>query len=181
MCVRRVSELFAARLGCAMTTTLRQSFSPMQEAEWCCRSRIRYTPIFTRRGDMRPTSRHAARPQNALMPNWVHCRCLPRPEQLYRCERHGFPRPQGQTKADDADAPSFGPSRSLDFELELGILIGTGNSLRQSHHNGTVSEHIFGMVLVKRLERSDIQKWEYQTARPVPGEKLCHIEFRPGS
>ena len=69
---------------------------------------------------------------NALMPNWTH---LP-------VAYHGrassvvvsgtdVKRPNGQTKADDADAPTFGPSKSLDFELELGLLIGQGNDLGQ--------------------------------------------------
>src|SRR5947207_6418049 len=81
---------------------------------------------------------------NALMPNWLH---LP-------VAYHGrassvvvsgtdLHRPLGQTKADDAAAPTFGPSRSLDFELELGFFIGPGNELGQPMPIARAAEHIF--------------------------------------
>jgi fumarylacetoacetase len=104
---------------------------------------------------------------NALMLNWLH---LP-------VAYHGrassvvvsgadFPRPCGQTKADDAAAPTFGPSRSVDFELELGMLIGQGNDLGHPIPVGTAAEHVFGMVLVNDWSARDIQKWEYQPLGP---------------
>lgn len=106
-------------------------------------------------------------PENALMPNWLH---LP-------VAYHGrassvvvsgtdFPRPHGQTKADDAAAPTFGPSRSVDFELELGLLIGRGNPLGQPITTAKAPEHVFGMVLVNDWSARDIQKWEYQPLGP---------------
>jgi fumarylacetoacetase len=104
---------------------------------------------------------------NALMPNWLH---LP-------VAYHGrassivvsgtdVRRPCGQMKADDADAPTFGPSRSLDFELELGLLIGQGNELGQPISTAKAAEHVFGMVLVNDWSARDIQKWEYQPLGP---------------
>jgi fumarylacetoacetase len=104
---------------------------------------------------------------NALMLNWLH---LP-------VAYHGrassvvvsgadFPRPCGQTKADDAAAPTFGPSRAVDFELELGMLIGQGNDLGHPIPVGTAAEHVFGMVLVNDWSARDIQKWEYQPLGP---------------
>ena len=106
-------------------------------------------------------------PQNALMPNWTH---MP-------IAYHGrassivvsgtdIVRPHGQTKADDADAPTFGPSRSLDFELELGMLIGPGNQLGHPISTAKAPEHVFGMVLVNDWSARDIQKWEYQPLGP---------------
>ncbi len=106
-------------------------------------------------------------PDNALMPNWLH---LP-------VAYHGrassvvvsgtdVTRPCGQTKADDAAAPTFGPSRSLDFELELGTLIGQGNELGKPIPVAQASEHVFGMVLVNDWSARDIQKWEYQPLGP---------------
>ena len=106
-------------------------------------------------------------PDHALMPNWLH---LP-------VAYHGrassivvsgtdVVRPHGQTKADDADAPTFGPSRSLDFELELGLLIGPGNTLGTSITTANAAEHVFGMVLVNDWSARDIQKWEYQPLGP---------------
>jgi len=104
---------------------------------------------------------------NALMPNWLH---LP-------VGYHGrassvvvsgtdLRRPRGQTKADDADAPSFGPSRLLDFELEAGFFIGPGSELGSSIPVERAEEHIFGMVLVNDWSARDIQKWEYVPLGP---------------
>src|SRR5262249_49034304 len=75
-------------------------------------------------------------------------------------------RPLGQTKADDAPAPTFGPSRSLDFELEMGFFIGPGNSLGQPIPIADASRHIFGLVLVNDCSGGDIQKWEYVPLGP---------------
>src|SRR2546430_4060045 len=97
--------------------------------------------------------------QNALMPNWMH---LP-------VAYHGwassvvvsgtdFHRPLGQTKADDALLPTFGPSRSLDFELEMGFFVGPGNDLGSPVPIARAAEHIFGMVLVNDWSARDIQK-----------------------
>jgi fumarylacetoacetase len=106
-------------------------------------------------------------PDNALMPNWLH---LP-------VAYHGrassvvvsgtdVRRPCGQTKADDAPAPMFGPSRSLDFELEMGFFTGPGNRLGESIPIASAPQHIFGMVLVNDWSARDLQKWEYQPLGP---------------
>ncbi len=105
--------------------------------------------------------------ENALMPNWLH---LP-------VAYHGrassvvlsgteIIRPKGQTKADDAELPSFGPSKLLDFELEMGFFIGTGNKLGELIPVDKADEHIFGMVLVNDWSARDIQKWEYVPLGP---------------
>lgn len=104
---------------------------------------------------------------NALQPNWVH---LP-------VAYHGrsssivvsgtdVRRPLGQTKADDAPAPMFGPSRSMDFELEVGFFVGPGNELGQPIPIERAAEHIFGLVLVNDWSARDIQKWEYVPLGP---------------
>src|SRR5262249_26289052 len=75
-------------------------------------------------------------------------------------------RPYGQTKADEAASPSFGPSRSVDFELEMGFFTGPGNSLGQPIPIGQAAEHIFGLVLVNDWSARDIQRWEYVPLGP---------------
>jgi fumarylacetoacetase len=75
-------------------------------------------------------------------------------------------RPLGQTMADGAERPSFGPSRLLDFELELGFFVGTGNALGTPVTTARAPEHIFGFVLVNDWSARDIQKWEYQPLGP---------------
>jgi fumarylacetoacetase len=105
--------------------------------------------------------------ENALMPNWLH---LP-------VAYHGrassivisgtdLHRPLGQTKADDAAAPTFGPSRVVDFELEMGFFVGPGNVLGQPIPTAQQMDHIFGLVLVNDWSARDIQKWEYQPLGP---------------
>jgi fumarylacetoacetase len=75
-------------------------------------------------------------------------------------------RPNGQRKAADADTPEFGPSRRLDYELELGIWIGRGNELGQSIPIGEADEHIAGFCLLNDWSARDIQAWEYQPLGP---------------
>lgn len=74
-------------------------------------------------------------------------------------------RPGGQTKAADQE-PLFGPSRSLDYELEVGFFIGQGNSRGQSIPIADAEQHIFGLCLVNDWSARDIQSWEYQPLGP---------------
>src|SRR5262249_10448847 len=104
---------------------------------------------------------------HALMPNW---RYLPvayhgRSSSLV-VSGTDLCRPRGQTKADQAAAPSFGPSRSVDFELETGFLVGTGNDLGQRIQRAEAEAHIFGLVLVNDWSVRDLQKWEYHPLGP---------------
>jgi fumarylacetoacetase len=75
-------------------------------------------------------------------------------------------RPSGQTKASTADEPTFGPSRSLDYELEVGMFVGPGNPLGQPIPIREAEQHIFGLCLVNDWSARDIQGWEYQPLGP---------------
>ena len=75
-------------------------------------------------------------------------------------------RPSGQTRAPDAEGPSFGPSRMLDYELELGALVGPGNRLGETIGIADAEDHLFGVVLVNDWSARDIQGWEYQPLGP---------------
>ena len=106
--------------------------------------------------------------QEPLLPNWRH---LPvgyhgRSSTIVVS---GTPvrRPNGQTKAPDADAPSFGPCRMLDFELEVGFVTG-GPPTRLGERIAIeeAEDHIFGVVLVNDWSARDIQAWEYQPLGP---------------
>ncbi len=105
--------------------------------------------------------------QNALMPNWLH---LPvgyhgRASSIVPSGTD-VPRPHGQTKSDDAVEPQFGASSQIDFELEVGALIGTGNPLGTPIPVDRAWQHLFGMVLVNDWSARDIQKWEYVPLGP---------------
>jgi fumarylacetoacetase len=104
---------------------------------------------------------------NALMPNWLH---LPvgYHGRASSVVASGTPvhRPWGQTKADDAPAPSFAPSRLLDFELELGAFVGPGNALGSPIPAARAEDHLLGVVLLNDWSARDIQKWEYVPLGP---------------
>ncbi len=75
-------------------------------------------------------------------------------------------RPNGQRKAAGAEAPSFGPSRRLDYELELGIWIGPGNRLGEPISISDAGRHIGGYCLLNDWSARDVQAWEYQPLGP---------------
>jgi fumarylacetoacetase len=82
-------------------------------------------------------------------------------------------RPCGQVKAPDEATPRFGPSRRLDFELELGFVVGVGSALAQSVPGATFREHVFGVVLVNDWSARDLQAWEYQPLGPFLGKSFA--------
>jgi fumarylacetoacetase len=82
-------------------------------------------------------------------------------------------RPQGQTKAPDAPAPAFGPSKRLDFELELGFVIGPGNPLGKPVPIAKALDHVFGVTLFNDWSARDIQAWEYQPLGPFLGKSFA--------
>lgn len=112
-------------------------------------------------------------PANALLPNWLH---VPvgyhgRASSVV-ISGTAIRRPCGQTKADEKEMPSFGPSRLMDFELELGCIIGKGSELGEPIPVTKAHEHIFGMVIVNDWSARDIQKWEYVPLGPFLGKNL---------
>jgi fumarylacetoacetase len=113
-------------------------------------------------------------PENALMPNW---KWLP-------VAYHGrassvvvsgtdVRRPKGQIKPPDAQAPSFGPTKSLDYELEMAFLVGPGNTLGEPVPIDRAIDHIFGLVLMNDWSARDIQAWEYQPLGPFLAKNFC--------
>jgi fumarylacetoacetase len=75
-------------------------------------------------------------------------------------------RPSGQTKPGQAAEPVFGPSRSLDYELEVGIFVGPGNALGEPIPIGDAEQHVFGLCLLNDWSARDMQAWEYQPLGP---------------
>lgn len=82
-------------------------------------------------------------------------------------------RPMGQTKADDADAPTFGPCRLLDYELEMGFVVGAGNPQFTRVDIKNWREYLFGMVILNDWSARDIQKWEYQPLGPFNAKNFA--------
>src|SRR5437773_12166134 len=112
--------------------------------------------------------------ENALMPNW---KWLPvayhgRASSIVASGAE-VRRPHGQTKPPDAQTPIFGPSRSLDYELEMAFLIGPGNSLGEPVPIDRARDHIFGLVLMNDWSARDLQAWEYQPLGPFLAKNFC--------
>ena len=82
-------------------------------------------------------------------------------------------RPNGQRKGASDAVPSFGPSRSLDYELELGVWIGPGNALGEPIPIVDAVNHIAGFCLLNDWSARDIQGWEYQPLGPFLGKSFC--------
>ncbi|MBC8082521.1 MAG: fumarylacetoacetase [Hymenobacter sp.] len=112
-------------------------------------------------------------PANALLPNWRH---LP-------VAYHGrassivvsgtdLRRPSGQRKAPEADAPTFGPSQQLDFELEMAFVVGRGTALGDTVPLQQAEDHIFGLVLFNDWSARDLQSWEYVPLGPFLGKSF---------
>jgi fumarylacetoacetase len=79
-------------------------------------------------------------------------------------------RPNGQTKAPEAELPSFGPSKRLDIELELGAIVGTSSEYGTPITVDEADAMIFGYVLLNDWSARDIQGWEYQPLGPFQGK-----------
>lgn len=75
-------------------------------------------------------------------------------------------RPTGQIRPDPTVAPQFTPTRQLDYELEVGFFVGTGNPQGQPINIAGADSHIFGLCLVNDWSARDIQSWEYQPLGP---------------
>jgi fumarylacetoacetase len=103
----------------------------------------------------------------ALLPNWKHIP-VGYHGRASSIVVSGYPirRPKGQTLVEGSDAPIFGPTRLLDFELEMAFVVGKSNALGASISVDKAEEHLFGMALFNDWSARDIQKWEYVPLGP---------------
>jgi fumarylacetoacetase len=106
------------------------------------------------------------RPDNPLLPNYKYVPIGYHGRASSITLQENIVRPNGQTKAPDATEPTFGPSRQVDYEMELGCFIGQGNVLGEPISIDRAREHIFGFTLLNDWSARDIQAWEYQPLGP---------------
>ena len=146
---------------------LRAHLTPMREAQMLLPAVIGdFTDFYASIFHATNTGR-ALRPENPLLPNYkyvpvaYHGRA-----SSVRVSGTPVKRPRGQRKAPNEPAPSFGPSRNFDFELELGFYIGAPSELGAPIPIGEAAEHIFGFCLLNDWSARDIQAWEYQPLGP---------------
>jgi fumarylacetoacetase len=107
------------------------------------------------------------RPENPLLPNYKHIP-IGYHGRASSIRPSGTPviRPSGQRKAPDSDVPEYGPTRRLDFELELGVWIAGENQLGEPVPIATAHDRIAGLCLLNDWSARDFQAWEYQPLGP---------------
>jgi fumarylacetoacetase len=107
------------------------------------------------------------RPDNPLLPNykWVPIGYHGRASSIV-ISGQSFPRPVGQLMPPGADAPTLAPCKRMDYELEMGIFVGSGNALGTRIGIADAESHVFGICLLNDWSARDIQGWEYQPLGP---------------
>jgi fumarylacetoacetase len=132
-----------------------------------------YTDFYSSRQHATNVGMMFRDPANALPVNWLH---LPigyhgRSSSVVLT---GTPvrRPVGQTRPDPNGPIRFGPSGMLDFELEMGVFVGPGNTLGEPIPIAEAEAHLFGVVLLNDWSARDIQRWEYVPLGPFLGKNF---------
>ncbi|KAI3771959.1 hypothetical protein L6452_03131 [Arctium lappa] len=155
--------------------SLRQkALLPMDEVEMLLPITIGdYTDFFSSMHHAKNCGTIFRGPENPINPNWYH---LP-------IAYHGrassivisgtdIVRPRGQGYPTGNSPPYFGPSRKLDFELEMAAVVGPGNDLGKPIDVNEAADHIFGVVLLNDWSARDIQAWEYVPLGPFLGKSF---------
>jgi fumarylacetoacetase len=171
---RQITTLLSAEQACNETKNcIERLLVPMRDASLQVPAAIGdYTDFYA-------SIHHATRvgkffrPQNPLLPNYKY---VPvgyhgRASSIVVSGTE-LRRPCGQIKLEGAE-PVFAPSRRLDYELEVGIFVGPGNSLGQSIPIADAESHIFGLCLLNDWSARDIQSWEYQPLGPFLGKDFA--------
>jgi len=159
----RISDLLRAG---NRTPATEAALLPMRDAELVALAPGDYTDFYasihhaTRVGQL-------FRPDNPLLPNYKYVPIAyhGRSSSIVGSGT-AIHRPSGQSKAPNAELPVFGPSKRLDYELEVGVVIGRGNTLGEPIPIERAEEHALGVCLVNDWSARDIQAWEYQPLGP---------------
>ena len=155
------------REGSGQQAALQACLVPQAQAEFDLPARVGdYTDFYV--GIHHATSvGKLFRPDNPLLPNykWVPIGYHGRASTIV-VSGQPFRRPQGQLMAPGAAQPVLAPTKRLDFELELGVFIGTGNAQGQPIPVSEAESHVFGLALFNDWSARDVQGWEYQPLGP---------------
>jgi fumarylacetoacetase len=155
------------REGAPRAAELGTALIPQRDVEFQLPARIgNYTDFYASIHHATAVGR-LFRPDQPLLPNykWVPIAYHGRASSL---GVSGLPvrRPHGQVMPRGAERPQLAPSARLDFELEVGMLIGSGNALGSPIPVAQAEEHVFGLCLLNDWSARDLQAWEYQPLGP---------------
>ena len=162
---RTLSELL--RRGCPHATALASALVPQSRAEFAVPAHIGdYTDFYTSIHHATAVGR-LFRPDQPLLPNyqWVPIAYHGRASSI-GVSGQQVRRPHGQLMPRGAERPHLAPSERLDYELELGVLIGSGNALGEPIALEHAERHVFGLCLLNDWSARDVQAWEYQPLGP---------------
>ena len=171
----RLAVSRALRKGSTYQRELKSALLSQRDAEYTLPVRIGdYTDFYTSIYHATAVGR-LFRPDNPLLPNYkwtpigYHGRC-----SSIGVSGQQFPRPTGQrAPTTPGGAPTLGPSLRLDYELELGVYIGTGNDLGSTVAITAAESRIFGLCLLNDWSARDLQAWEYQPLGPFLGKNFA--------
>jgi fumarylacetoacetase len=133
-----------------------------------------YTDCYSSEDHARNVGKMFRDPENALLPNWKHMPVAYH-GRASSIVISGTPirRPHGQLKPSETDPPIYGPSRLLDFELEMAFITHPGKPLGTPISTSEADDYIFGLVLFNDWSARDIQKWEYIPLGPFLGKNFA--------
>lgn len=172
----RVSELLrsdnselrdsASRESCIVSMADVQMHMPVEVGD--------YTDCYSSEDHARNVGKMFRDPDNALLPNWKHMPVAYH-GRASSIVVSGTPirRPHGQLKPADDQPPVYGPSRLLDFELEMAFVTHPGKPMGESISTEEADDYIFGMVIFNDWSARDIQKWEYVPLGPFLGKNFA--------
>jgi fumarylacetoacetase len=133
-----------------------------------------YTDFYSSREHATNVGMMFRDPQNALLPNWLH---LPvgyhgRSSSIVVSGTDIY-RPKGQMRPNQEEPPVFGPSKQMDFELEVAFVVGKNSDMGNSISTEKAEDYIFGLALFNDWSARDIQSWEYVPLGPFLGKNFA--------
>jgi len=171
----RLSELFRDDAPDDVREKVFSATCPLEQAEVLLPCIIGdYTDFYSSRQHAYNVGCMFRDPANALLPNWLHLpvgyhgrasSIIPSGQSILR--------PCGQYKPSPDAAPVFGPTRQLDFELEVGFFTYDGKPLGQRISTAEAEDHIFGLALFNDWSARDLQAWEYVPLGPFLGKNFA--------
>ncbi|MBL6750565.1 MAG: fumarylacetoacetase [Nevskia sp.] len=157
----------ALRQGAPQQAALERCLAAQAQAEYAVPAQVGdYTDFYASIHHATAVGR-LMRPDQPLLPNykWIPVGYHGRSSSIV-VSGQGIRRPCGQTLPQGMAEPVFGPSRRLDYELELGLFVGQGNALGTPVPMAQAESHLFGVCLLNDWSARDIQGWEYQPLGP---------------
>jgi len=154
-----------SRTSCVISSDDVQMHMPVEVGD--------YTDCYSSEDHARNVGKMFRDPANALLPNWKHMPVAYH-GRASSIVVSGTPvrRPHGQLKPADDQPPVYGPSRLLDFELEMAFITHPGKPLGETISTSEADDFIFGMVIFNDWSARDIQKWEYIPLGPFLGKNF---------